>query len=120
VNLVLGIKKTMICKLGKCVDAFDLKVLGLILGYDLYSSDNIPNYSEVKAKIIKEGVEILEVNCVIGYVLGGKRARYDMSRYSIIVTEKIDKKIIIGSEVYLLCEHTFWQPDKDNKAIGNT
>jgi hypothetical protein len=103
----------MICKLGKCIDAFDIKESGLILAYELYSSDNITHYSKVKAKIIKEGVEVQEVNCVLGYVLSGKRARYDMSRYSITITEKIDKKNIIGSEVYLLCEYNFWQPDKD-------
>ena len=110
----------MTCKLGKCIDAFNVKGRGLILGYELYSSDNISHYSEVKAKIIKEGVEIQEVNCVFGYVLSGKRDRYDMTRYSITVTEEIDKKIIIGSEVYLLCDYNFWQPNQDNKPIGNT
>jgi len=101
----------MIAKLGTCQDAFNIKGQGVVLGFTLYTKDTIPLGEQVKAKLIRDGTEVDEINCEFGCVLAGKRHRYDMNPVSLIATGDIKKSDIIGCDVYLLCNYEFWQPE---------
>ena len=69
----------MVAKLGRCRDAHAVKGQGLVLGYALYSKDEVRYGERVVGKLIHNGIEVGEVTCEFGFAISGKRDRYDMT-----------------------------------------
>ena len=99
--------------LGKCLDAFEIAQRGLVLAYSLYTQSPISHGQKVTGWLRRDGQDIRPIQCEFGYVLGGKKARYDMTPFCLMIVGTCTKAEVIGSHVLLDCPYEFWQPPSE-------
>jgi len=103
----------MTTSIGICNDAFHIQERGLILAYHLYAKSDYITNDKITAHIVLNGKETHTIDVVLSPIIGGKRHRYDLTPYSLLVTDEIPKDELIGAKIYLESNIEFWQSESE-------
>ena len=75
-------------RIPNCNDAFELKEIGTILSVYLYLKKGVVKHGDkFTATVVKHGKEINKVDGTYGVIFSGKKHRYDMDLFSIILSD---------------------------------
>ena len=106
-------QKMGLTKIGQCLDAFDVKGRGTILAFHLYApKGKIKHGQKTKISLCKQGNELGVFEGEYAIILSGKKHRYDMDPFSLVICENGKKTEAIDSTVYVHDDIDFWIPEK--------